>query len=308
LAKAWEAFRQVHAANAEITDNSSLFGLFEQHLEWAAANREPETVRVRRFYLQSFHTHLPRLTVGQLKKHHVREWLAAHPTWGPTARTMAVDSLKAALGWAADGELIVRNPLARYKKADQAGRRVTLIDRASHEALVAHFAARPKPDFARLLEVLWETGARPSELARARAEDVNLAGATVTLTKHKTVRKTRRPRVIYLSARAMVFVRGQLTAHPYGLLFPNERGGRYSPTCLANKFGGARDALGLAPDITAYSYRHTYATDWLRAGKPVGKLAELLGTSLTMIQQHYGHLAEHAGDLRAAVEGFGAGR
>jgi site-specific recombinase XerD len=44
------------------------------------------------------------------------------------------------------------------------------------------------------------------------------------------------------------------------------------------------------PGLTAYSYWHTWATEMLKAGVDVGRLALLMGNSPTVIRQHYSHL------------------
>jgi integrase len=44
---------------------------------------------------------------------------------------------------------------------------------------------------------------------------------------------------------------------------------------------------------TPYGYRHTFATDWLLAGKPTGHLCQLFDTSETKLRRHYSHLYAH---------------
>jgi hypothetical protein len=57
-------------------------------------------------------------------------------------------------------------------------------------------------------------------------------------------------------------------------------------------------ALGINPLRDLYDLRHTYATFALRAGVPVFAVSRFMGTSIAMIDLHYGHLAvdsfEHA--------------
>ena len=48
--------------------------------------------------------------------------------------------------------------------------------------------------------------------------------------------------------------------------------------------------LAIKPAPTAYGFRHSYATDWLLNGGSIKVLADLIGTSVTMIERHYGHL------------------
>ena len=50
-------------------------------------------------------------------------------------------------------------------------------------------------------------------------------------------------------------------------------------------------AAGTDPLRDLYDLRHTYATFALRAGVPVFALSRFMGTSIAMIDLHYGHLA-----------------
>src|SRR5204862_4534164 len=64
-------------------------------------------------------------------------------------------------------------------------------------------------------------------------------------------------------------------------------------------------AIGIEPLRDLYDLRHTYATFALRAGVPVFALARFMGTSIAMIDLHYGHLAvdsyQHAVSLLDAL-------
>ena len=62
---------------------------------------------------------------------------------------------------------------------------------------------------------------------------------------------------------------------------------------------------GIEPLRDLYDLRHTYATFALRAGVPVFALSRFMGTSIAMIDRHYGHLAidshQHAVSLLDAL-------
>jgi integrase len=47
---------------------------------------------------------------------------------------------------------------------------------------------------------------------------------------------------------------------------------------------------GISPAPTAYGFRHTHATDRLLNGVSIKVLADLIGTSVSMIERHYGHI------------------
>ncbi len=60
----------------------------------------------------------------------------------------------------------------------------------------------------------------------------------------------------------------------------------------------------MSEDISTYSYRHAFATNWLEQGRNIPKLCEILNTSLKMLQDHYGHLAVFQKELREALDEF----
>jgi hypothetical protein len=71
------------------------------------------------------------------------------------------------------------------------------------------------------------------------------------------------------------------------IAWPKRRGG------FNQRGKGARNqrTVGIEPLRDLYDLRHTYATFALRAGVPVFALSRFMGTSISMIDLHYGHLA-----------------
>jgi len=90
------------------------------------------------------------------------------------------------------------------------------------------------------------------------------------------------------------------------LLFPNARGGYLDFRNFNRRhWKPVQKAAGIEPLRNLYDLRHTYATFALRAGVPVFALSRFMGTSIAMIDLHYGHLAvdshEHTVSLLDAL-------
>jgi hypothetical protein len=95
------------------------------------------------------------------------------------------------------------------------------------------------------------------------------------------------------------------------LLFPNTRGGHLDFRNFNRRhWKPVQRAVGIEPLRDLYDLRHTYATFALRAGVPVFALSRFMGSSIAMIDHHYGHLAhdsrEHAVFLLDALALEGA--
>jgi integrase len=113
-------------------------------------------------------------------------------------------------------------------------------------------------------------------------------------------------RAVPLEARALDALDRIEDTNGSPLLFPGERGGyldihHFRPF----QWRPAQKTAGIKPLRRIYDLRHTFATFALRAGISTFDLSRYMGTSLTMIDRHYGHLArdgpEHAIKLLDAL-------
>ncbi len=90
------------------------------------------------------------------------------------------------------------------------------------------------------------------------------------------------------------------------LLFPNARGGHLDFRNFNRRhWKPVQKTVGIEPLRDLYDLRHTYATFALRDGVLVFALSRFMGTSIAMIDLHYGHLAvdsyQHAVSLMDAL-------
>jgi integrase len=260
--------------------------------------------------------------------------------WGPGKKwsagmvRTAITCLQAAFNWAAKTGLITKNPLRGLEGPSARSRgREALLGNTAEEIAQTHarILAAARPSFRPFLIVLEATGCRPSDLARATAShfDAQL-GALVYHpdhlllpgeTGHKTGSKGK-TRTVLLTGEALEIVREAVARHPEGPLFPagrsrgrSRKSGDWKPRPLTDKaiclrFNVIREKVGM-PNLTAYSYRHTFATQWLKAGKPIDALAAILGNTPNVIRKHYAHLMADQAHLRRLLEEFrtpGGGR
>ncbi len=155
------------------------------------------------------------------------------------------------------------------------------------------------------------SGLRPAEWIALEKRDVDRKERVVYVRRSFTrgvlkIPKTEAStRAVPLQARALdALDRIKTTGSP--LLFPGERGGyldihHFRPY----QWRPAQRAAGLKPLRRIYDLRHTSATFALRAELSTFDLSRYMGSSLTMIDRHYGHLArdgrEHAIKLLDAL-------
>jgi integrase len=149
------------------------------------------------------------------------------------------------------------------------------------------------------------TGLRPGEWVALEHRDIEREAQVVYV--RRTIRngrikspKTKSSlRAVPLQATALAAL-DQLAADPQcPLLFPSPGGGHLDLHNFRNRnWKPAQEAAGIAPLRRIYDLRHTFASFALRAGISTFDLSRYMGTSLAMIDRHYGHLArdgrEHA--------------
>jgi len=278
--------------------NVSTAALFEAFLDWSHRHNDLSTYKSYLAYLQAFIDLHGTVLVRDLKPFHVTRCLDAHPRWGQSTQRGAITAVKRALNWATDEGFIAANPLKTVKKPPVKHREKILT--AAEQKTIA---ATPRDKaFQQFLFAMENTGCRPGEIAQVTAAQVDLESGTWTFQRHKTVKKTQKPRVVYLTPALVELCRRLMARHKTGPLFLNSRGKPWSRNAIRCRFRRLRKKLGLDKGVVAYSYRHSFATNGLEQGVPIATMAELLGhTSTQMISEHYGHLDQKGAHLREAA-------
>lgn len=240
-----------------------------------------------------------RLPASDFRPIHVTEWIDAHAGWDG-GRRHAVLAAKSAFAWADAQGVFAPDPL-RKVKAEPGRVRERVLSEAERAEVMAAIRDRQFKDF---VSALLATGCRPSEVARVTAADVDLAVGTWIFGEHKTRKKTRKARVVYLTDEMVEMSRRLIEKHPEGPIFRARNLDRpFTRHNVRLRFTRLRKKLPHLPHFVAYNCRATYATEALVRGVGVAQVAELLGhTSTEMVTRHYGKLASKVEHMREAAK------
>jgi integrase/recombinase XerD len=145
-----------------------------------------------------------------------------------------------------------------------------------------------------ILELLYATGMRVSELVALNVGDMDLASASV-----RCFGKGGRERVIPIYQRAVESVEAYLTQGRIHLLrdseekalFLNQRGQRLTRQGLWLIVKGYVKEAGLNVQVTPHTLRHSFATHMLRGGADLRNVQELLGHANIATTQVYTHVS-----------------
>lgn len=143
-----------------------------------------------------------------------------------------------------------------------------------------------------LLEMLYGTGARISEITALSVDDVTDIDGMLTITgkggKQRIVpvgNTALQALEIYLVRARPLFATGKSHA-----LFLNTRGGPLSRQSAWAAIKQAAQRAGITKDISPHTLRHSYATHLLEGGADVRTVQELLGHSSVTTTQIYTHV------------------
>ena len=147
-----------------------------------------------------------------------------------------------------------------------------------------------------LVELLYATGARVSELINLNTLDISTVDTEVgTTTTVKLKGKGGKERVVPIGSYAVAAVNDYLVRSRPTLLkvstqkalFLNQRGGRLSRQSAWNLVVKAAERAGLSDQVTPHSMRHSFATHLLDGGADIRVVQELLGHSSVTTTQIY---------------------
>ncbi|RXK64738.1 DUF4102 domain-containing protein [Stenotrophomonas sp. MA5] len=175
------------------------------------------------------------------------------------------------------------NAVKPLKDAGQ--RRGLYLERQQRRALL-EAAEGPVRD---LIECVALTGCRPGDPSLCLRSDYDGRTASVRFRSKDHDRK------IPLSpAATALFDRLAKGKLPKAHLFTQDGKKAWTPTDWSELVRDAAARAGLPAGVTLYTLRHCWITDAIVGGMDLLTVAKLAGTSLAMIEKHYGHLVQGA--------------
>ncbi len=145
-----------------------------------------------------------------------------------------------------------------------------------------------------MLEVLFSTGVRVSELVALNFPDVNFEGGVIRVRgKGKKQRTTPiGPTAIAAIHRYLELRRADARSASFDpdALFVNKHGQRLSTRSVRRKLDKYLTEAGLDPTISPHTLRHSFATHMLNNGADLRSVQELLGHQSLSTTQVYTHL------------------
>lgn len=246
---------------------------------------------------------IAKVKLDRLRRHHLRAWrkrLEEAPallsrnkdgekrTKERSKATVNRDMvpLRAALGQvlkpgAPNTDAAWQEALRPFKGADK--RRELYLDRNERKKLVEVACDEARP----FIKALCLLPLRPGALAGLKVRDFDKRTRSLTIGKDKNGN----PRQISVPQLIADFIAEQVKDKlPAAAIFARPSGNAWDKDAWKYPIKEAVSAAGLPGAVAAYTLRHSVITDLIRARLPILTVAQLSGTSVAMIEKHYGHL------------------
>ena len=278
---------------------------FERYLE-AERNLSVHTIRAYLGDLDSFFEHLARLDVtdfATLELAHIRSWLANQQVKGGARTTLSrrATSIRLFTKWATKKGYLTKDvgaTLATPKGARTLPDVLTVADASlAMDAMAARVDEEDGPISKRdaaMLEILYASGARVSELCGLDLEDIDYARQTI-----RVLGKGNKERTIPIGNPAMRALELWLKngrdsiagTKSEGAVFLGARGKRIDQRTVRTMVYHALQALEGAEKIGPHALRHSAATHLLEGGADLRTVQEILGHASLATTQIYTHVS-----------------
>lgn len=276
-----------------------LLAEYEEHLR-ADRGLSGHTVRAYLVDLRDLAAHAPdprSVTLAVL-----RSWLAGMVSEGVAAATIQrrVACIRGFFAWARREGFVDADPAARLQAPKRGRRLPKVITRSAvdevMDAAAARLAEGEEPIAARdlaIVELLYSSGLRVSELVGIRTPDVDLDGRVV-----RVMGKGGKERVVPIGVPAARAIGQWLRRRPEvatemspDRLFLGARGGALDPRVARRAVHAATAAAGPGAEIGPHGLRHAMATHLLDGGADLRSVQEMLGHSSVATTQVYTHVS-----------------
>jgi integrase/recombinase XerC len=278
---------------------------FERYLE-AERNLSVHTIRAYLGDLDSFFDHLERLDLidlSALELSHIRSWLANQQVKGGARTTLSrrATSIRLFTKWATKKGYLVKDvgaTLATPKGARTLPDVLTVADASlAMDAMAARVGEEDGPISKRdaaMLEILYASGARVSELCGLDLEDIDYSRQTI-----RVLGKGNKERTIPIGNPAMRALELWLKdgreslvgAKSERAVFLGARGKRIDQRTVRTMVYHALAALEGVEKMGPHALRHSAATHLLEGGADLRTVQEILGHASLATTQIYTHVS-----------------
>ncbi len=258
---------------------------FIEHLE--LEGNSPHTIRNYQIDLKELAEFLKQKPVSQISKRDIRDWLGSLMRWEYDRSSISrkLSALRSFFKFLFEKKIIEQNPCLDLHAPKLEHKIPSFLTERDTEKLfnLKGLSLRDRT----ILEVLYGTGIRASELTSLNLENINFMNETI-----KVLGKRSRERIMPLTKRALSSLQQYLNERGTheGPLFLNKYKKRLSERSLYRIVNRHIRMIADLTRMSPHTLRHTFATHLLDHGCDLRTVQELLGHRSISSTQIYTHI------------------
>ena len=267
------------------------------------SGKSPSTVKTDEGHLRRFEVSLhPGFLIQHVERRHIVAFLNKPTQAGRTPSASYRQRIRASLHhffeWSVRRGLIRTNPVAETAPPKASHERREHITDAERKAIIEAIEAsetstgKDRTWLKDWINFGFMTGLRPGEQRHLTWGAASLAERHVHVGKGHRTKTAKSARTVPVRGEALAILKrrsesreGPKEAH----VFTGKGGGPVESRYVTKQIQSFAEAAKIEKNVVAYSLRHGYGTRMAQAGVPLWELANLMGTSVKMIERHYGH-------------------
>lgn len=275
----------------------------EKYLEYCEFRKELDwnTLKAYRIDLKQFFEYVQE---DLPEKSRIEEYITdLHKKYKQKTIKRKIASIKAYYNYLEECEIIEDSPFRKIKvKFKESKVLPRIIPREEIEQLLNYMYSLGKENSNKkekywlrdvaVIETLFATGARVSEVSNIRGDSVNLNTGLIRI-----MGKGGKERYIQIASKDILSVlkryydQNASEIKKSGFFFINSRGGRYTEQSIRLMLKKHTRAAGIARNITPHMFRHSFATYLIEEGVDISCVQQILGHSSIKTTQIYIHVA-----------------
>ena len=242
----------------------------------------------KRFERTVYGTAFGKLPLARLLSLDIKSW-RRETGLSKSSQNRTMTALRAALNLAVQNRRVAADRRIEWASVRQHPglnqRRMLFLDLDQRRLLIRHATGSVRD----LIAGMALTGARPGDLTSARCSQYDSRTKSVTFAAKQAIRTVPLP-----NAAVALFDRLARGKLPSDFLFTRDNGKPWAHSDWDELVRAAAARAGLPAGVCLYTMRHSWITQSLMDGMSTLEVARISGTSLAMIERHYGHLVMKA--------------
>ena len=250
----------------------------------------PQTAGAYRYDLEMFFRYA-RVTPSEVTQAHIRRFLAhlrSDRGYASVSLRRKIACLRSFYKFLVEEGMASENPTARIVSPRLGQRLPKVVTFEDVQKLLSTARSGDSLRTYTLVQVLYSTGCRVSEVCAMNVEDLDLVEGLIRVRG-----KGDKERVVLLTPPAISALKEYLGQgeRSRGPVFVNRFGRRLSPLTVQRRVRELARVAGVSSRVTPHALRHSFATHMLERGADVRVLQELLGHANLSTTQIYTHVS-----------------